>query len=161
MISMASQIASVPNVYTNFCSGADQKKTSKLRATRICKGNSPMTGEFPAQRASNAENVSIWWRHHALLTMYTVRVLSCFKWVDITSSVACAYCALVTVHQRCKLRINTSQNKNFIHDMMTSSNGNIFRATGPLCGEFTGHRWIPRTKASDAKLWCFLWSALE
>ena len=30
--------------------------------------------------------------------------------------------------------------------MMTSSNGNIFRVTGPLCGEFTGHRWIPRTK---------------
>ena len=27
-------------------------------------GNSPITGEFPAQRASNAENVSIWWRHH-------------------------------------------------------------------------------------------------
>ena len=27
--------------------------------------------------------------------------------------------------------------------MMTSSNGNIFRVTGPLCGEFTGHRWIP------------------
>ena len=39
--------------------------------------------------------------------------------------------------------------------MMTSSNGNIFRVTGPLCGEFTGHRWIPRTKASDAELWCF------
>ena len=34
--------------------------------------------------------------------------------------------------------------------MMTSSNGNIFRVTGPLCGEFTGHRWIPLTKASDA-----------
>ena len=33
--------------------------------------------------------------------------------------------------------------------MMTSSNGNIFRVTGPLCGEFTGHRWIPLTKASD------------
>ena len=32
--------------------------------------------------------------------------------------------------------------------MMTSSNGNIFRVTGLLCGEFTGHRWIPRTKAS-------------
>ena len=26
--------------------------------------------------------------------------------------------------------------------MMTSSNGNIFRVTGPLCGEFTGHRRI-------------------
>ena len=46
-------------------------------------------------------------------------------------------------------------------DMMTSSNGNIFRVTGPLCGEFTGHRWIPLTKASDAELWCFLWSAPE
>ena len=48
------------------------------------------------------------------------------------------------------------------HDlMMTSSNGNIFRVTDPLCGEFTGDRWIPRTKASDGELWCFLWSAPE
>ena len=45
--------------------------------------------------------------------------------------------------------------------IMTSSNGNIFRVTGYLCGEFTGHRWIPRTKASDAELWCFLWYAPE
>ena len=43
--------------------------------------------------------------------------------------------------------------------MMTSSNGNIFRVTGPLWGEFTGHRWIPLTRASGADLWCFLWSA--
>ena len=40
---------------------------------------------------------------------------------------------------------------------MTSSNGNIFRVTGHLWGEFTGLRWIPRTKASDAELWYFLW----
>ena len=45
--------------------------------------------------------------------------------------------------------------------MMTSSNGNIFRVTGPLCGEFTSHQWIPLTKASDAELWCFLWSSPE
>ena len=45
--------------------------------------------------------------------------------------------------------------------MMTSSNGNIFRVTGHLCGEFTGLRWIPHTTASDAELWCFLWSASE
>ena len=38
---------------------------------------------------------------------------------------------------------------------MTSSNGNIFRVTGHLCGEFTGYRWILRTKASDVELWCF------
>ena len=42
---------------------------------------------------------------------------------------------------------------------MTSSNGNIFRVTGLSCGEFTGHRWISLTKASDAELWCFLWFA--
>ena len=45
--------------------------------------------------------------------------------------------------------------------MMTSSNGNIFRVTGHLCGKFTGHRWISHTKASDAELWCLLWSAPE
>ena len=42
--------------------------------------------------------------------------------------------------------------------LMTSSNGNIFRVTGPLhalCGEFAGDRWIPRAKAIDAELWCF------
>ena len=40
------------------------KKTSKLRVTGLCAGNSPVTGEFPAQMVSNAEIVSIWWRHH-------------------------------------------------------------------------------------------------
>ena len=44
---------------------------------------------------------------------------------------------------------------------MTSSNGNNITAPRywPFCGEFTGHRWIPYTKASDAELWYFLWSA--
>ena len=42
--------------------------------------------------------------------------------------------------------------------MMTSSYGNIFCVTGPLCGEFTCHQWIPCTKASNAEQWCFLWS---
>ena len=41
------------------------KKTSKLRVTGLCVGNSPGTGEFPAQMASNAEIFSIPWRHHA------------------------------------------------------------------------------------------------
>ena len=39
--------------------------------------------------------------------------------------------------------------------MTTSSNGNIFLVTGPLCGEFTCDRWIPLTKASDAEFRCF------
>ena len=44
------------------------KKTSKLRVTGIRVGNSPVTGEFPAQMASNAQNVSVWWRHDVTTT---------------------------------------------------------------------------------------------
>ena len=49
------------------------KKTSKLRVTGLCARNSPEAGEFPAQMASNAENVSIWWRHHVrhILSIFT------------------------------------------------------------------------------------------
>ena len=46
-----------------------------------------------------------------------------------------------------------------LYHTMTSSN--IFRVTGHLCEGSTGPRWIPHTKASDAELWCFLWSASE
>ena len=42
------------------------KKTLKLCVTGLCEGNLPVTGDFPAQRSSNTENVSIWWRHHAI-----------------------------------------------------------------------------------------------
>ena len=49
------------------------KVTSKLRVTGLCAWNSPGTGEFPAKKASNAENVSIWWRHHDIyLTSHQV-----------------------------------------------------------------------------------------
>ena len=43
--------------------------------------------------------------------------------------------------------------------MMTLSNGNVFGVTGPLWEESTGDRLIPPIIASDAELWCFLWSA--
>ena len=46
--------------------GCRSKKTSKLRVTGLCAENSPGTDEFPAQKASNAQTDSIWWRHHAL-----------------------------------------------------------------------------------------------
>ena len=42
------------------------EKTSKLRVTGLCVGNSPVTGEFHAQRASITENGSICWCHHVL-----------------------------------------------------------------------------------------------
>ena len=50
--------------------GRKSKKTSKFRVTGLCAWNSPVTGEFPAQRASNAENVSIWWRHHKWIILF-------------------------------------------------------------------------------------------
>ena len=43
----------------------------------------------------------------------------------------------------------------YFYVMMKSWNGKIFRVTGHSCGEFSGHRWFPYTKTSDAELWCF------
>ena len=60
---MASQITSFTMVHSTVYSGADQRK-HQSSASLVFWGNSPVTGQFPAQRASNAENVSIWWRHH-------------------------------------------------------------------------------------------------
>ena len=66
---MMSQITGVSIVYSTVCS--DAEKTSKLRVSGLCEGNSPVTGEFPAQGAGNAENISIWWRHHELYNQWT------------------------------------------------------------------------------------------
>ena len=62
--------------------------------------------------------------------------------------------------------VETTKNRKIQHSVADTalswwSNGDIFRVTGHLCGEFTGSRWILHTKASDAELWCFLWSAPE
>ena len=79
MTMLASQITSLTFVYSSWFRRTS-KKTSKLRVTGLCVGNSPGTGEFPAQMASYAENVSICLRHHgaghvyalvaALITLY-------------------------------------------------------------------------------------------
>ena len=72
------------------------KKISKLRVTGLCVGNSPVTGEFPAQRASNAGNVSVWWRHHEISLLgercisYVVSI--CNQWQTST-----VYCFKVTL----------------------------------------------------------------
>ena len=56
--------------------GCRSRKTSKLHITGLCAGNSQGTGEFPAQMASNAESVSIWWRHY-------VQTDSCVEMIKI------------------------------------------------------------------------------
>ena len=52
------------------------KKTSKPHVTGLCAGNSLVTGEFPAQRASSAENASIWWRYHDARVFQTSQLIS-------------------------------------------------------------------------------------
>ena len=59
MSDMASQITGVSIV----CPTADQTKHQSSALLALCEGNPPVTGGFPSQRVSNAENVSFWWRH--------------------------------------------------------------------------------------------------
>ena len=63
MTAMASQITSFTFVYSIVYSGADQ--TTHQNSASLAFVCVKFTGEFPAQRDSNADNVSIWWRHHA------------------------------------------------------------------------------------------------
>ena len=63
---MASEIMRLTIICSTVYSGADQSKKSKLRVTGLCAGTSPGTREFPAQMASNTEDVSIWWRHQVV-----------------------------------------------------------------------------------------------
>ena len=92
MGAMASQITSLTIGYRLF--GRRSKKTSKFPVTGLCAGNSPVTGEFPAQMASNAEKISISWRH---------RKGVCFH-VDILSMIYQDICLLLHRHLINKFR---------------------------------------------------------
>ena len=123
------------------------KKTSKLRVTGLCERSSPVTDEFPLQMASTAENVSIWWGHHVFIA--TEKKLMLRTYLNVTGlpslpgiTVDCTsgmhwyphFC-----HNLVRLMEYVSA-LSFV--MMTASNRNIFRVTGPLWGESTGYRWI-------------------
>ena len=71
MTTLASQITSLTVVYSIAYSGVDQRKHQSSASLAFVRGIH-RTGEFPAQRASNAENVSIWWRHHAIVIILCV-----------------------------------------------------------------------------------------
>ena len=63
MTTMASQITSLTVVYSIVYSGADQRKHQSSASLAFVRGTHRDLW-IPAQRTSNAENVSIWWRHH-------------------------------------------------------------------------------------------------
>ena len=99
------------------------------------------------------------WRFCAPVSMqrvkYTITRLLCLHW---------PFLVIKSIHYMCWMLYHDSTicAYSFVRSglasetMMTSLNENIFRVTGLLCGEFTGHRSIPLTKASDAELWCFV-----
>ena len=61
---MLSQITSLTIVYSTVHSAVDQRKYQSSMSLAFVR----VTSKFPAQRASNAENDFIWWRHHEILT---------------------------------------------------------------------------------------------
>ena len=91
MSSMASQITCVSIVYSTVCLGAYQRKHQSSMSLAFVRGMSPVTIEFPAQRASDAENVSSWWRHlekikyHCLLSGLKIYILirQKFIWIPV------------------------------------------------------------------------------
>ena len=86
---VASQISSLTIVYSTVNSDADQRKHQSSASLAFVWGNSTATGEFPAQRVSNAENVSILWRHHeGSLGMATLTISLVFR-VGITGRFLC------------------------------------------------------------------------
>ena len=79
------------------------KKTSKLRVTGLCVGNSPGTGEFPSQIASNPENVSIWWHHHvSLISVVTrsMRSINVCEYLIIKHCVPCHFLFVIRLINR-------------------------------------------------------------
>ena len=152
----------------------------------ICAGNSPVAGEFPTQRPVarsfyvffdlrlNKRLSKQWWGWwFGTLSCPLWRQCNGPQWVKILPVrgrkrrgpvyTACSM-ILLLMSGRCKESRNQQPHiPGSVKEglMETSSNGNIFRLTGPLCGEFTGHRWIPLTKANDLELWWFHWSKPE
>ena len=124
------------------------KKTSKLRVTGLCAGNSPGTGEFPAQMTSNAEIVSIWWRHHghhARNNNYSKNYLMVnrFNWVRIRRSFEKNYLTFYTVNSPHKWPVTR---KNFPFDdviMMSSQHKSWRRLTdNAICMAGQSQPWF-------------------
>ena len=68
------------------------EKTSKLRVTGLCEGNPPVTSGFPSQRASNAENVSIWWPHREWV--YVVDIPVFFNAASLATKWSCNFASV-------------------------------------------------------------------
>ena len=112
----------------NCLFGRRSKKTSKLRVTGLCAGNSPGTGEFPAQMASNAENVSIWWLHQVQASQ-CLGLSFCFS--NYTGVKQCTFHWLVSSELVQKQRVSKSLIIHHLIVITCSSYGNVFAISVP------------------------------
>ena len=125
------------------------KETSKLRVTGLCAENSPGTGEFSAQMASNAESVSIWWRHHDLTDT------GAFVW-----SLQCQWSNAEALHWRHNERDGVSDH--LLHDCLLtclfrhkSKKTSKLRVTGVCEGNSPGPVNSPHKRAVTRKTFPF------
>ena len=68
MSAIASQITSLTIVYSIVYSGADERKYQSPASLAFVRGIHRWPVNSP-QKSSNAENISIWWRHHEAKTL--------------------------------------------------------------------------------------------
>ena len=137
---MTSQITDISVVCTTVCSGAPRHC--------LCEGNPTVIGNFPHKGPATRKMF-----HFDYIIMgpcVSKGFHSHLGHYLICSKTALYFCVRFW-HRQITLSAGRPT-------MMTSSNGNIFRVTGPLYWQFIGDRLIPPTKAIDAELWCSLWS---
>ena len=106
MSGMMSQLTSLTIVYSTVYSRHRSKKTSMLHIAGLCVGNSPVIGEFPAQRASNTENVSIRWHHHVSTRVSPATVLT-NTWLYLQTYICRADSRLAPCQWETSLQNNT------------------------------------------------------
>ena len=164
MGTMASQITSLMIVYSTVYSGTNERKhqTSTslacVREIHRWRVNSPHKGQWRGKLFHLMTSSRKWDTLHLWANEFAIHY-----------GISVPPTELVTKHSRHFSKILTKDTLTrgraagvrIQCHMMKSSNGNIFRVTGSLCGEFTGHRWIPLPKASDTQLQWFLWSVPE
>ena len=150
MGAMASQITSLTIVYSTVYSDADQSKHQSSASLAFVR----WTGEFPAEMASNAENVSIWWRHHVLYwaASYIKAIVPCIPTQNLQYQPA--NCRPFPLHRICSrhyICYFAPVSKPWRHNI-----GNAFRITGPWWEKWISHGCISFTPVNNAAFWCLL-----
>ena len=143
MGTMASQITSLALVYSTVYSDADQRKHQSSASLAFVRGIPRKCFHW---MTSSCQPVTFHWKKH---------VFPGPQWV-----IECANVDRKMTHRLSNIQTPVAAIQLWVDSfhMMTSSNRNILRVTGPLWVETIGHRWIFFTKASDAEHWCYLWS---